>query len=111
MRVAAAANLQYTIREISSVFQEETGIQVDIIIGSSGKLTAQIEQGAPFDVFVAADMKYPGALYEKGYAETPPETYAHGRLVLWSMDTTRQLPCLTQKRRLTEKRWCMHLEN
>jgi molybdate transport system substrate-binding protein len=63
----------------------KSGYEAEIILGSSGKLTAQIQQGAPFDVFVSADMKYPQALYLSGYSTQPPRVYAIGNLVIWSM--------------------------
>ena len=82
--VAVAANVQYVVEELIPIFKMETGIDVDIVVGSSGKLTAQIAEGAPFDVFVSADMKYPNELYHKGLATVPAKEYAQGKLVLWT---------------------------
>lgn len=82
--VATAANAQFAMQDIGNVFEQETGIPVEIVIASSGKLTAQIRQGAPFDLFVSADMKYPLELYSKGFSEDYPAIYAYGKLVLWS---------------------------
>ncbi|MCB0667977.1 MAG: molybdate ABC transporter substrate-binding protein [Saprospiraceae bacterium] len=85
LAIAVAANMQFAMDELVQAFTEETGIQCKVTISSSGKLTAQIKQGAPFDVFVSANMKYPNVIYESGLAEVPPKVYAHGKLVLWTM--------------------------
>ncbi|MDE2221497.1 MAG: molybdate ABC transporter substrate-binding protein [Candidatus Omnitrophica bacterium] len=84
--VAAAANLQFPLKELQAEFTRETGTSVKIAIGSSGSLTTQIENGAPFDVFLSADMKYPEAIYKEGLSSRPPQVYAYGVLVLWTME-------------------------
>jgi molybdate transport system substrate-binding protein len=89
--VAAAANAQFVMNDIKDTFQKQTGIEVDVIIGSSGKLTSQIEQSAPFDVFVSADTKYPTELFTKGFTMDSPKVYAQGLLVLWSTKKTIKL--------------------
>ena len=83
--VATAANVQYAMQEIKTAFEEKEGINIEVIASSSGKLTAQIQQGAPYDLLVSADIKYPADLYEKGFAAAPPAVYAYGTLVLWTM--------------------------
>lgn len=85
IRIAAAANLQFAIKPLSEAFTVETGYACEVIIASSGKLTAQIVQGAPFDIFLSADMKYPQKLSTEGLLQGPPEVYAYGHMILWSM--------------------------
>src|SRR6476469_8953610 len=85
LTVAAAANVQYVMNELVKDFDSSASIQTDIILNSSGKLTAQIKEGAPYDVFVSADMKYPQELYKSGYAIDSPKVYANGLLVLWTI--------------------------
>jgi len=92
LTIATAANMQFAMKELTSSFTIQTGLPCETVISSSGKLTAQIKEGAPFDILVSADMKYPSDLFENGFATSAPETYAHGRLVLWSM--TEQSPSL-----------------
>jgi molybdate transport system substrate-binding protein len=84
--IATAANVQYVMQDIKKEFEKETGKPVEIVVSSSGKLTTQIREGAPFDVFVSADMKYPQEIYEKGGSEEAPRVYAYGELVLWAKD-------------------------
>ncbi|MFZ0454907.1 MAG: molybdate ABC transporter substrate-binding protein [Ignavibacteriaceae bacterium] len=83
--IAAAANVQYAMEELKAEFKEETGIDVSVVIGSSGQLTAQIKEGAPYDIFISADMKYPLSLYSNKDAVDSPKVYAEGSLVIWTM--------------------------
>jgi len=87
IRIAAAANTQYAMKALIDNFSAKTGVECDLIIASSGKHTAQITEGAPFDIFVAANMKYPEFIYSNGLAPKEPKIYAYGKLVLWSSDT------------------------
>jgi molybdate transport system substrate-binding protein len=83
--VAGAANVQFTLEDLKAEFTRETGVNVKTVIGSSGKLTSQAENGAPFDVFLSADMKYPAKLYKNGFSSQAPKVYVYGALVLWTM--------------------------
>ena len=83
LMVAVAANFIRPMAEIGTLFFQQTGIRIESSYGATGKLYAQIRQGAPFDIFLAADSKRPQLLHEQGLASLP-ETYARGRVVLWS---------------------------
>lgn len=82
--VAAAANMKYAVTDIAKEFSKETGIEVKIITGASGKLTQQIMSGAPYDAFLSADVEYPAKLASGGFTTTPAQVYAYGTLILWS---------------------------
>ena len=83
--VAVATNFTKPMTDIAEVFEKTTGHSAKLSFGSSGKFVAQIENGAPFDVFLAADDKNPSMLQKEGFAVTNSDfTYAIGKLVLWS---------------------------
>ena len=83
--VAVAANVSYAINELVAEFNKTNpDTKVQVTLGSSGKFTAQIESGAPFDVFMSADMKFPKSLFEKGFALNEPALYAQGSLAMLS---------------------------
>src|SRR6266478_6992447 len=84
IRVAAAADLKFALDELDTQFEKQAGKKIGISYGSSGNFFAQIENGAPFDVLLSADIEYPRKLETAGLAE--PGTlceYAVGRLVIW----------------------------
>lgn len=85
LHIAVAANAQFVAVKLKEAFKKEAGIDAELTVSSSGKLTAQIEQGAPFNIFLSADMKYPEELYSKGFATAKPQVYAYGALVLWTL--------------------------
>lgn len=97
LTIATAANMQYTVNEMIAIFHSETGIECQTVVSSSGKLTAQIQEGAPFDIFISADTKYPNELFKKGFAQSEPKIYAYGKLILWSLkdDINPSLELLT----------------
>jgi len=82
--VAVAANFILPFEQLSTVFEQKNFIRVKATFSSTGNLYAQIKNGAPYDVFLAADEARPRLLCENGFAEEP-FIYARGRVVLWSM--------------------------
>ncbi|MFO7276702.1 MAG: molybdate ABC transporter substrate-binding protein [Pseudomonadota bacterium] len=85
--VAVSANFTDTAKELWALFEKETGHRVVLSFGSTGQLYAQISQGAPYDVFLAADDERTKTAIEAGFAVEGTEfTYATGRLVLYSSD-------------------------
>jgi molybdate transport system substrate-binding protein len=96
--VAVAANMQYPMNKLKEKFEAHTGIKVEVILSSSGKLTQQIQQGAPYDIFISADTSYPQTLYKNKFGRAQPCVYAKGLLVLWTtskdIQPTKDLKCL-----------------
>ena len=76
--------MQFAMKKMVKKFKKATGIDCELVVSSSGKHTAQILQGAPYHIFLSADKKYPGVLYEQGFSEKLPLTYGYGQLVLWT---------------------------
>jgi len=84
-RIAVAANFAAPAARIGAAFAAASGHRIEVVTGSTGKLYAQIANGAPFDVLLAADDKTPARLAQEGRATSDTRfTYAVGRLVLWS---------------------------
>jgi molybdate transport system substrate-binding protein len=100
LTIAAAADLRYALDEIVTQYrQQQPHAAIDAIYGSSGKITTQILNGAPFDLFFSADIAFPERLHREGFAITEPTVYAVGRIVLWSKRhdaSTMSLHDLTQ---------------
>ena len=85
INVAVAANVSYAINDLKKEFSKlHPDVDVKVTLGSSGKLTAQIKNGAPYQLFMAANMKYPEALYSENIAVTKPIVYAQGSLAYLS---------------------------
>lgn len=87
--VAVAANFTAAMQKIAPLFEQETGHKLSVAYGSTGRFYAQIKNGAPFQVLLAADDETPAKL-EKDNLALPNSrfTYAVGRLVLWSKSPT-----------------------
>lgn len=81
INIAVAANVSYAIDELKAEFNKlNPDTKINVTLGSSGKLTAQIRNGAPYQLFMAANMKFPESLYADGVAVTRPLIYAQGSL-------------------------------
>ena len=81
-RVAAAADLQFAIREIAAQFREKAGIKVKLALGSTGNFARQIREGAPFELFLAADEQFILDLARDGFTRDEGTLYAIGRIVV-----------------------------
>ena len=89
-QVAVAANFAEPIKAVAAVLEQTTGHTLKVSIGATGKLYAQIKNGAPFDVLLSADTQTPARLESDGLAQPGSRfTYATGKLVLWSANATR----------------------
>ncbi|WP_442587111.1 molybdate ABC transporter substrate-binding protein [Pedobacter sp. AW31-3R] len=84
VRVAVAANAQFVLHKIKEDFSKRTGLSVEIVSGSSGKLSTQIKNGAPYDIFLSADMEFAENVYQSGFALNKPRIYAMGSLIICS---------------------------
>ena len=102
LQVAVTANVSPVFADLSLAFKHATGHTLKASVGSSGKLTAQIENGAPYDVFLSADLEYPRRLQEKSYAVGELRVYAYGVLVWW---TCRDIDLSQWQRQVREQRW------
>ena len=83
--IAAAADLKFAMEDIVVAFKKSNpGEEVVVTYGSSGNFTAQIQQGAPYDIFFSADIGFAREIFTKGLAASEVTRYAIGRIVLWS---------------------------
>ena len=82
--IAAAANLNFALKEIAEAFTQARGMRVELVFGSSGTLTRQIRDGAPFELFLAADEEFPNQLAAAGLTRDAGAVYAVGRLVVFA---------------------------
>lgn len=104
LHIAAASDLAACLPELERLFsQSRQGVRVKSSFGASGNFVAQIRKGAPFEVFMSADQRYPATLVDDGLAVADTLThYATGHIVLWSArpltDIQRGLMMLTQPR-------------
>jgi molybdate transport system substrate-binding protein len=91
LAIAAASDLNFAIKDLIAEYEKATGHHVKLSLGSSGNFYAQIQNGAPFDVYFSADIGYPKKLEEAGL--TVPGSlyrYAVGRIVLWTNHTSKR---------------------
>jgi molybdate transport system substrate-binding protein len=96
VHVLAAADLQPVMPALADAFEHSSGIKLVISYGSSSTLATQIQNGAPADIFLAADFSFPESVVAAGLADTnAPVPYARGTLVLWARNDSPLQP-LTQ---------------
>ncbi|HEY8513153.1 MAG TPA: molybdate ABC transporter substrate-binding protein [Cyclobacteriaceae bacterium] len=98
IRIAAASDMKYAMDSLVQAFEAKHAGVVDVTYGSSGKLTEQIFNGAPFDIFFSADMAYVELLRSRNQAASEIYPYATGHLALWSSKVnpeTRKMQTLT----------------
>lgn len=89
-QVAVAANFAEPMKAVAAVLEKATGHTLQITVGATGRLYAQIKNGAPFDVLLSADTRAPAQLETDGLAQPGSRfTYATGKLVLWSADAAK----------------------
>jgi molybdate transport system substrate-binding protein len=101
LRIAAAADLEPVLPPILAQFEQSTGIHAESTYQASAMLTTQIQNGAPFDLFLSADLSYPKRLIDAGLADaagtadsSTPIVYARGTLVLWTRKDSHLTPSL-----------------
>jgi molybdate transport system substrate-binding protein len=82
--IAAAANLNFVLKDIANAFARARGTRVELVFGASGTLTRQIRDGAPFELFLAADEEFPNQLTAAGLTRDAGAVYAIGRLVVFA---------------------------
>lgn len=93
LRVAGASDLVAVMEEIIPRFEKESGAKVDFIAGSSGKLAAQIREGAPFDVFMSANASFIDDVIGAGACLADTKAmYARGRVVMWTKEGAKVAP-------------------
>ncbi|MEO6419474.1 MAG: molybdate ABC transporter substrate-binding protein [Polyangiaceae bacterium] len=89
LKVAAAADLAFAFKDLGDAFEKKTGQKVTFSFGSTGLLAKQIKEGAPFDVFAAANVSFADEVVASGAClQGSSELYARGRIVLWARDNT-----------------------
>ncbi len=82
---AVAANMKFAFEEIKDAFTKKTGYTVTPVYGASGKLVTQIRTGAPFDLFISADIAFADSVVASKLNANMPKIYADGKLVLWTL--------------------------
>ena len=101
INIAVAANVSYAINDLIAEFNKTNpDTKVEVVLGSSGKFTTQIQNGAPFDIFMSADMKFPETLEKENLTSTKPVIYAQGSLAMLSikpLDFSKGIALVTNK--------------
>jgi len=87
--VAAASDLRFALDEVITAYERETSLRVRVTYGSSGDIARQIEQGAPFELFMSADESFVARLASKGLTVNAGALYGNGRLVVFAATGSR----------------------
>ena len=90
--IAAASDLKFALDDILAQFESDTGVAARVTYGSSGNFARQIEQGAPFELFLSADESFVFALAERGLTRDRGALYAIGRIVLFTPEGSPLTP-------------------
>lgn len=102
IQVAVAANFTAPAQDLAPIFEKQTGHKVKLSFGSTGAFYAQIKNGAPFDILLAADAKTPAKMEKEGSGVAGSSfTYAQGKLVFWSSDAAK----VTGEKTMTEMKF------
>lgn len=90
--IAAAADLKFAVAEIAEAFKADTGKVVELSMGSTGNFATQIRQGAPFQMYMAADEKFIAQLHAEGFTRDEGTLYAEGRVVIMAPHGSKLKP-------------------
>lgn len=112
INIAVASSMQPVLQEIATQFENDYHIKINLISASSGKLSSQIEAGAPYDLFLSADSFFTNYLFDKLLLPTPPQTFAFGKLSLvsrlpFNLDETNEV----SEQCVQLKKWLLSLSN
>ena len=93
LNIAAASDLKFALTDLASAFEKRSGVKLSLTFGSSGNFFAQIQNGAPFDIFFSADSDYPRKLNEAGLVlPNSADSYAVGKLAVWVPSNSKLAP-------------------
>ncbi len=93
LNIAAASDLKFALTDLATAYEKQSGVKLSLTFGSSGNFFAQIQNGAPFDIFFSADSDYPRKLNEAGLVlPNSADSYAVGKLVIWSPANSKLTP-------------------
>jgi len=93
LNVAAASDLKFALTDLAAIYEKQSGVHLNLTFGSSGNFFAQVQNGAPFDIFFSADSDYPRKLNEAGLVlPNSADSYAVGKLALWVPSNSKLAP-------------------
>jgi len=93
LNIAAASDLKFALTDLATTYEKQSGVKLNLTFGSSGNFFAQIQNGAPFDIFFSADSDYPRKLNEAGLVlPNSADSYAVGKLAVWVPSNSKLAP-------------------